>query len=102
MAKRTLDASERLHARARVQREAKRTNCTPATWRTNKPPSGGCVSGVVLGAFLAPSPYLDNRDNNFRKRNRVLALMWCGFALFLKGHRQNGKNLVLFEVSSNK
>ena len=64
MAKRTLDASERLHARARVQREAKRTNCTPATWRTNKPPSGGCVSGVVLGAFLAPSPYLDNRDNN--------------------------------------
>lgn len=29
------------------------------------------------------SPYLDNRDNNSDLRNRGLALIWCGFALFL-------------------
>ncbi|ECT6552684.1 hypothetical protein A7H73_23355 [Salmonella enterica subsp. enterica serovar Senftenberg] len=40
-----LDALGMTNAWARGQREAKRTNCTPATWRTDKAPWGAASAG---------------------------------------------------------
>ena len=56
---------------------------TPAMWRTDKTPSGGCVSRVVLGAIFRPVPYLDNRQGNSDMENCTLAIDRLGFEVLL-------------------
>ena len=57
MAKRTLDASERLTFGKGAER-SEAYELHPATWRTDKPPQRGCVSGVVLGHEMPCLPIL--------------------------------------------